>query len=454
MPNDISNSYKPHFRATLSLGLPLIGSHLMQMVPNLTDTVMLGWYGVDELAASVLAHSLFFIILIVGSGFAIAVMPMVASAAAVNNKTSVRRSVRMGLWISVIYSILFIPILLFSENLFLLLGQDENLAKSAQAYLRIAGWSIIPGLFIMALKSFFSALERPKVVLVSLVVGGLANIFLNYALIFGNFGCPELGLVGAAIATLLTTILSMVILIYYCLFKSEYSSYAIFINIWRVDIGAFKEVFVLGLPIGITMLAESGLFSATAVMMGWLGTSALAAHGIAIQISGITFMIYLGLANAGTVRVGRAIGRLDYSGLRLASIAVILLTFIAVLAVALLFLIIPKPLLMLFLSPTHIDTPAIILIGIPLLAIAALFQITDGLQVVVLGLLRGLKDTKIPMFITTICYWGVGIPCSYVFGFVFNWNSNGIWFGLVIGLTLASTFLSIRYIKILRKDYN
>ena len=454
MPNDISNSYKPHFRATLSLGLPLIGSHLMQMVPNLTVTVMLGWYGVDELAASVLAHSLFFIILIVGSGFAIAVMPMVASAAAVNNKTSVRRSVRMGLWISVIYSILFIPILLFSENLFLMLGQDENLAKSAQAYLRIAGWSIIPGLFIMALKSFFSALERPKVVLVSLVVGGLANIFLNYALIFGNFGCPELGLAGAAIATLLTTILSMVILIYYCLFKSEYSSYAIFINIWRVDIGAFKEVFVLGLPIGITMLAESGLFSATAVMMGWLGTSALAAHGIAIQISGITFMIYLGLANAGTVRVGRAIGRLDYSGLRLASIAVILLTFIAVLAVALLFLIIPKPLLMLFLSPTHIDTPAIILIGIPLLAIAALFQITDGLQVVVLGLLRGLKDTKIPMFITTICYWVVGIPCSYVFGFVFNWNSNGIWFGLVIGLTLASTFLSIRYIKILRKDYN
>lgn len=453
MPNDTSNSYKPHFRATLSLGLPLIGSHLMQMVPNLTDTVMLGWYGVDELAASVLAHSLFFIILIVGSGFAIAVMPMVASAAAVNNTTSVRRSVRMGLWISVIYSILFIPILLFSENLFLILGQDENLAKSAQIYLRIAGWSIIPGLFIMALKSFFSALEQPKVVLVSLVVGGLANIFLNYALIFGNFGCPELGLAGAAIATLITTILSMVILIYYCLFKSEYSSYAIFINIWRVDIGAFKEVFVLGLPIGITMLAESGLFSATAVMMGWLGASALAAHGIAIQISGITFMIYLGLANAGTVRVGRAIGRLDYSGLRLASIAVILLTLIAVLAVALLFLIIPKPLLMLFLSPTHIDTPAIILIGIPLLAIAALFQITDGLQVVVLGLLRGLKDTKIPMVITTICYWGVGIPCCYVFGFVFNWNSNGIWFGLVIGLTLASTFLSIRYIKILRKDY-
>ena len=453
MLNVLKNSYKLHFKATLSLGLPLIGSHLMQMVPGLTDTIMLGWYGVDELAASVLAHSLFFIILIVGSGFAITVMPMVASAAAIDDKTSVRRSVRMGLWISIIYSIFFVPILLFSENLFLILGQEEHLAKSAQTYLRIAGWSIVPGLLIMVLKSFFSALERPNVVLLSLIIGGLANIILNYTLIFGNFGMPELGLTGAAIATLVTTIISILILLYFCLFKDEYSLYLIFNNIWRMDIEAFKEVFKLGLPVGITMLAESGLFSATAVMMGWLGTNALAAHGIAIQISGITFMIYLGLANAGTVRVGRAVGRIDNSGLKLASISVIILTIGAVLIVAFTFLSVPKPLLMLFLSPSHVDTPSIILIGVPLLAIAAIFQIADGLQVVVLGLLRGLKDTAIPMVITTICYWGVGIPCSYLFGFVFNWGGKGIWFGLVIGLTLASAFLSSRYINIIKKSY-
>ena len=453
MLNVLKKSYKLHFKATLSLGLPLIGSHLMQMVPGLTDTIMLGWYGVDELAASVLAHSLFFIILIVGSGFAITVMPMVASAAAIDDKTSVRRSVRMGLWISIIYSIFFIPILLFSENLFLILGQEEHLAKSAQTYLRIAGWSIVPGLLIMVLKSFFSALERPNVVLLSLIIGGLVNIVLNYTLIFGNFGMPELGLTGAAIATLVTTIISILILLYFCLFKDEYSSYLIFNNIWRLDIEAFKEVFKLGLPVGITMLAESGLFSATAVMMGWLGTNALAAHGIAIQISGITFMVYLGLANAGTVRVGRAVGRMDNSGLKLASISVIILTIGAVLIVAFTFLSVPKPLLMLFLSPSHVDTPSIILIGVPLLAIAAIFQIADGLQVVVLGLLRGLKDTAIPMVITTICYWGVGIPCSYLFGFVFNWGGNGIWFGLVIGLTLASAFLSSRYINIIKKNY-
>jgi MATE family multidrug resistance protein len=453
MLNVLKKSYKLHFKATLSLGLPLIGSHLMQMVPGLTDTIMLGWYGVDELAASVLAHSLFFIILIVGSGFAITVMPMVASAAAIDDKTSVRRSVRMGLWISIIYSIFFIPILLFSENLFLILGQEEHLAKSAQTYLRIAGWSIVPGLLIMVLKSFFSALERPNVVLLSLIIGGMVNIILNYTLIFGNFGMPELGLTGAAIATLVTTILSILILLYFCLFKDEYSSYLIFNNIWRIDIEAFKEVFKLGLPVGITMLAESGLFSATAVMMGWLGTNALAAHGIAIQISGITFMIYLGLANAGTVRVGRAVGRVDNPGLKLASISVIILTIGAVLIVAFTFLSVPKPLLMLFLSPSHVDTPSIILIGVPLLAIAAIFQIADGLQVVVLGLLRGLKDTAIPMVITTICYWGVGIPCSYLFGFVFNWGGKGIWFGLVIGLTLASAFLSSRYINIIKKSY-
>jgi len=359
----------------------------------------------------------------------------------------------MGLWISFIYSIIFVPILLFSENLFLFLGQEEILARDAQAYLRIAGWSILPGLFIMVLKSFFSALERPNLILVSLVIGGLTNVVLNYALIFGNFGMPELGLTGAAIATLLTTILSILILFYFCVVKSEYSSYLIFNNIWRIDVEAFREVFRLGLPVGITMLAESGLFSATALMMGWLGTSALAAHGIAIQISGITFMIYLGLANAGTVRAGRAVGRLDFNGLRLASISVIILTIISVLLVAFTFLSMPKTLLMLFLSPMHVDTPAIILIGVPLLAIAAVFQIADGLQVVVLGLLRGLKDTAIPMVITTICYWGIGIPCSYLFGFVFNWGGNGIWFGLVIGLTLASILLSLRYMNILKLKY-
>ena len=203
----------------------------------------------------------------------------------------------------------------------------------------------------------------------------------------------------------------------------------------------------------IVNLFCAAVFSATAVMMGWLGTSALAAHGIAIQISGITFMIYLGLANAGTVRVGRAVGRLDYSGLRFASISVIILTIVAVLIVAFTFLSVPKPLLMLFLSPSHIDTPSIILIGVSLLAIAAIFQIADGLQVVVLGLLRGVKDTAIPMVITAICYWGVGIPCSYLFGFIFNWGGNGVWFGLVIGLTLASIFLIIRYVDIIRKNY-
>ncbi len=453
MSNKKIQDYKSHYKSTLILGFPLIGSHIMQIVPHLTDTIMLGWYGVDELASSVLATSLFFVIFIVGSGFAIAVMPMVANAAARDDFSNVRRSVRMGLWISFFYSVFVIPVLLFSEHLFLLLGQDESLASNAQMYLRIAGWGILPGLIIMVLKSFFSALERPNIVLLSLVIGGIANVILNYAFIFGNFGMPELGLAGAALTSFVTTMISLLILLSYCIFKSTYSSYVLFQNIWRLDKEYFNDVFKLGFPIGITMLAESGLFSATAVMMGWISTNALAAHGIAIQISGFTFMIYLGFANAATVRAGRAVGRADFEGLKLASVSVITLTFIAVLLVAAIFVIFPEFLLMLFLSPTHVDTPMIVSIGITLLIFSALFQVADGLQVVILGLLRGLKDTAVPMVITTFSYWGVGIPFSYIFGFIFNWGASGIWLGLVVGLALASLFLSLRFIKLLRLHY-
>ena len=450
MSNSKVQSYLSHYKSTLVLGFPLIGSHIMQIVPHLTDTIMLGWYGVDELASSVLATSLFFIVFIVGSGFAIAVMPMVANAAARDDFSNVRRSVRMGLWISFLYSVLVIPILLFSEQLFLILGQDEALASNAQMYLRIAGWSILPGLIIMVLKSFFSALERPNIVLFSLVIGGIVNVILNYAFIFGNFGMPELGLAGAALTSVITTLISLIILIVYCIFNRNYSSYTLFKNIWRLDLEYFTDVFKLGFPIGVTMLAESGLFSATAVMMGWVGTNALAAHGIAIQISGFTFMIYLGLANAATVRAGRAVGRSDYEGLKLASISVVVLTIIAVSIIAVIFLIFPEFLMMLFLSPTHIDTPLIVSIGVLLLAFSALFQIADGLQVVILGLLRGLQDTAIPMVLTTFSYWGVGIPFSYIFGFVFGWGASGIWLGLVVGLALASIFLSFRFVRLLK----
>ena len=255
---------------------------------------------------------------------------------------------------------------------------------------------------------------------------------------------PELGLTGAAIATLVTTILSILILLYFCLFKDEYSSYLIFNNIWRLDIEAFKEVFKLGLPVGITMLAESGLFSATAVMMGWLGTNALAAHGIAIQISGITFMVYLGLANAGTVRVGRAVGRMDNSGLKLASISVIILTIGAVLIVAFTFLSVPKPLLMLFLSPSHVDTPSIILIGVPLLAIAAIFQIADHSQILSSGVLRGMDDVKKPALTTFMAHWLIGMPFGIYLTFWQGMGVAGIWWGLSTGLIASAVLLGWR----------
>ena len=195
-------TYGAHARAVLTLGLPLVGGHVAQFAVNLTDTVMLGWYGVDELAAVVLGGQLFFLAFILGSGFAFAVMPLVAAALADEDETSIRRTSRMGIWLSVIYGLVMIPIFWWSKPIFVALGQDAALSEAAQSYLRIAGLGIVPALIIMVLKSFLAALEHTRVVFWITVLAAATNALVNYALIFGNWGAPELGIIGAAIASL------------------------------------------------------------------------------------------------------------------------------------------------------------------------------------------------------------------------------------------------------------
>lgn len=438
-----------HLRATFGLAVPLAGSHLAQMLTHVTDTVMLGWYGVDALAAATLATSVYFVFFIVGTGFAMAVMPLAAAAAASDDTQQVRRSVRMGLWISIIFGIIVSPALYFSNSMFLGLGQQADLSLVAQSYMRIALLGLFPAMTIMVLKSFFSALERPNVVLIATIGGAALNIIANYMLIFGNWGAPELGVRGAAIASVLTQFLALFVLILFLYLQAEFKKYDLFVRIWRSDWVAFAEVFRLGWPIGITMLAESGLFSASAIMMGWLGVNVLAAHGIALQVAAVTFMVYLGLSNAATVRAGRALGRKDIIGVRMVSTSVLILTAIAIVATVAIFLVLPEQLLRLFLSPDDPQTMAIVAIGVPLLAAAALFQMADAGQVVVLGLLRGLKDTTVPMIIAAVSYWGVGMPVSYGLGFYFGYGGVGIWIGLAAGLFLAWGLMSLRLFQLI-----
>jgi MATE family multidrug resistance protein len=432
-------------RALTVLGLPLIGGHLAQIAMHITDTVMLGWYSVEALAAVVLGATTFFVLFIVGSGFAWAVMPMVAAANANGNHGDVRRSTRMALWLSLVFGAAVMPALWFADPVLRALGQDAQLAAAAESYLKIAGWGIFPALVVMVLKSFLAALERTAVVFWATVAGAVLNALLNWVLIFGNWGAPELGIAGAAIATLATQGLTLAICGIYAAAHPALRRYTLFVRFWRPDWVAFRAVFRLGWPIGLTSLAESGLFAASALMMGWIGTRELAAHGIALEIVSAIFMIHLGLSNAATVRAGQAHGLGDRAALRAVALTGLALVLgIALLTVAL-FLAAPGPLIGLFLDPADPARPAILAIGASLLAVAALFQLADAGQVMALGLLRGVQDTRVPMIYASVSYWLVGIPASYMLGFTFGWGGPGIWAGLAAGLALAFALLCLRF---------
>ncbi|QBY00580.1 MATE family efflux transporter [Rhodophyticola sp. CCM32] len=437
--------FRSHMRATLTLGLPLIGSHLAQISIGLTDTIMIGWYGVPELAAAALGATYFHVVLILGMGFALAVMPMVAAATAEDNTAQVRRVTRMGLWIAVLFSLISLPLFWFSGPILLSLGQGPDVAANAQSYLRIAGGGIGFAVMFTVLRSHLSALEHTRIVLWATLAGVLLNVGLNWVLIFGNLGASELGLRGAAIASLGTHGVMLAVLALYAARARGVADYDLFARIWRPDWEAFGQVFRLGWPIALTLLSESGLFMATMIMMGWIGTLELAAHGVAIQIVSTAFMVHVGLSSAATVRAGHAWGRRDIPNLRHAARAALTLSAVVVALNIALFLIFPAPLIALFLDPTDPLKPQIIAIGTSLLAVATLFQLADAAQVMALGLLRAVQDTRLPMLYAVISYWLIGIPSSYVLGILMGLGGVGIWMGLVIGLAVAGALMMTRF---------
>nr|WP_227270529.1 MATE family efflux transporter [Roseobacter sp. H9] len=443
-------TYPQHARAILVLGLPLVGGHLAQMAIGVTDTVMLGWYSVEALAAVTLGSTYFFVLFIFGSGFAWAVMPMVASYAAEGDETGLRRATRMGLWLSLGFALVALPLMIWSEPILRLIGQGDVVVRGASAYLEIAGFGIVPALLVMVLKSYLAALERTQVVLWITVLAAVVNAAANYALIFGNWGAPELGIRGAAMASIVTQTVSLIGVVIYA--RLSLPEHAIFQRLWRADPQMIVRVFMLGWPIGLTSLSEVGLFAASAMMMGWLGTVPLAAHGIAVQLAAITFMVHLGLANVATIRAGNAFGRHDPLQMERGGKMVTALSLGFAVATIVLYLALPEMLLSLFMQEDDPQRLEILAIGVGLLAMAALFQLVDGAQVIALGLLRGVQDTRMPMIFAAVSYWGVGIPCSYFFGFVLGFDGIGVWLGLVVGLALAAVLLSVRFWVVTLRD--
>jgi MATE family multidrug resistance protein len=441
-------TYRTHAIRVTVLGLPLVGGHLAQFAVSLTDTVMLGWYGVAELAAITLASSYFFVFFIFGSGFAWAVLPLVATAAGAGDETAARRATRMGLWLSTGFAALAMPAMIFAEPILLALGQGEGTAALAGAYLRIAGWGLFPALLVIALKSYLAALERTRAVFAIAVAAAVANGFANYALIFGNWGAPEMGLEGAAYASVVSHGVALLAIVVYA--ARALPEHTLFRRLWRPDTAMLRRLVALGVPIGVTSLTEVSLFAFSSVMMGWLGQVQLAAHGIVLTVASGTFMLHMGLSNVATIRVGQALGRRDALHLVRGARVVLAMSVCASMLTIAAFLMVPELLLSAFIDADA--DPAvraqILSLGVTLFVLAALFQLVDGAQVVALGLLRGLQDTAVPMVIAGLSYWGVGLTSAYVAGFVLGQGAAGIWLGLVVGLACSGLFLTLRFVRI------
>lgn len=437
--------------ALLRLGWPLVLSQLALMALQATDVLMLGLLSPEALAAGALGAMVLHPLFAFGFGVVTAAAPMVAQALGARSARGVRRTMRQGVWLSLGLWLALTPFFLFCETILRALGQPEALAAEAASYLRLACFSLPFMLAVGALRALFAAHDATRVVLIASLVGVAVNIVADWALIFGKLGLPRLEVAGAGLATCVTHAAICLTLCWIVARRRPYRRYMIFARFWRADWPRFAQMLRLGLPIGLTLLAETTLFSAAAIFMGWIGTDALAAHAVALQITAFTFMVPLGLSQAATARVGLAVGRGDRGGAIRAGWAAMAASLAFMGGSATVFLLFPRALASLFLDPDLARNAAPLALAASYLRIAGLFQLVDGLQVAAAAALRGFSDTAIPALIAIGGYWIVGLPVGYWLAFEAGWAGIGLWTGLAAGLAVAALALTWRYHRMTRR---
>ncbi len=433
--------------ATLRLGWPLILTNLAQTAFTVTDVVLLGRLGPEAVAAGALGSNIYFGLLVFGMGVVLACAPMISEELGGNRHAvrEVRRTVRQGFWAAATVSAPIGAVLWNTEALLLAMGQDPGLSASAGAYARALQWGVFPFLVYLVLRSFTAALERPLPALGVAAFGVGVNALLAYGLVFGAFGLPAWGVVGAGAASALANLAMAVGLGLVVVLDRRFRRYRIFGRFWRADGPRYRRLLALGLPIGATLAFETTIFNAAALLMGLIGRDALAAHAVAIQIAALCFMVPLGLSQAVTVRVGRAYGADDPGGVARAGWSALALCLAFMAGTALLIALAPRALVGLFLPLDDAGSRAVIELAVAYLAFAALFQVVDGAQAVGAGMLRGLQDTRVPMVYAAVGYWGVGLPLGYVLAFPLGLEGSGIWLGLAAGLAVVAALMIGRW---------
>ena len=441
--------YTKEFRYTIKLSVPVILGMLGHTFVQFADNIMVGQLGTAELAAVSLGNSFVFIVMSLGIGFSTAITPLVAEADGAGNKASAKSSLKHGLILCTIISLALFTLILLAKPIMYLMKQPEEVVELAMPYLDLVALSLVPLVIFQAFKQFTEGLSETRYPMYATVIANIVNIVLNYLLIFGAFGFPKLGIVGAAIGTLVSRIIMVLYIWMFLKNKRKFHDYVTGFNFRIVEKRVMRKIIALGFPSALQMFFEVAIFTAAIWLSGVLGKNPQAANQIALNLSSMTFMFGMGLGVAAMIRVGNQKGLQNFGELRRIAQSIFFLTFFLEIIFAILFLLGRNWFPTLYLDVNDIanlaDNTEVIYLAAQLLLVAAFFQISDGLQVVVLGALRGLQDVKVPTLITFIAYWGIGFPVSYYLGLQTDLESIGIWLGLLTGLTASAIMLYIRF---------
>lgn len=436
-------------KKTLTLALPIIFGELAQMFLHIIDTAMVGAVSYKHLAAAALVMSVINIPFVFGIGITISVSQMVSMANGRNDGKLVSHYLFNGFWLCAISAVAISLGIELSKNILFHLDQDPEVAALALPYLQIMGWSVIPMLLFMALKQFTDGLEHTKTAMMLSLLGLPLNVFLNWLFIYGNWGFPRLELVGAGLGTLITRTLIFIILGLIILYHRTFRRYiAVRSKQWKFKWDTLRELLGIGIPSSFQITMEAGAFAVSGILIGTIGAVEQAAHQIALSIASLTFMVSMGLSQAGSIRTSNAFGRRDYTSIPEIGKSTLAMALCYGASCALLFILFRNQLPFIF-----NDNPEVVSMTAYLLLFAALFQISDSTQSISAGLLRGIKDVKIPTYFIAIAYWAIGIPVGCVLAFYFKIGAAGIWMGFIAGLTLSAIFLSLRFKKMAGKTF-
>lgn len=442
-------AYTKEFKYNLKLAYPVILGMVGHTLVGLIDDIMVGKIGTTELAAVSLGNSFLFIAMSLGIGFSTAITPLVAEADGEGNVAKGKAAFKHGLFLCTVLGLSLFGVILLGKPLMYHMKQPVEVVELAMPYLDIVAFSLIPLVMFQAFKQFSDGLSQTKYAMWATLLANVINVILNYLLIYGKLGFPKLGIIGAAIGTLISRV--VMLLFIWLLLKSidKFKPYVTQLNFMSIQKSVIRKIVSLGFPSSLQMFFEVAIFTGAIWLSGVLGENAQAANQIALKLSSLTFMVGMGLSVAAMIRVGNQKGLQNFKELRRIAFSVFVLTIFMEIAFAIIFIAGHQVFPDLFVNYNNeadlVNTYEVVQLASTLLLIAAFFQISDGIQVVVLGALRGLQDVKMPTIITFIAYWIIGFPISYYVGLHTEYKSAGIWIGLLAGLTVSSILLFWRF---------